>query len=409
MSSQPTVLLGVTGGIAAYKAAELLRGFQKAGMDVRVMMTEAATRFVAPLTFETLSGHAVHVGDQLRADFTITHIEEGNAADIMVVAPATANTMAKMASGAADNLLGATYLAYSGTVVVAPSMNTNMWRHPATQRNVALLREQGVFIVEPGAGELACGVYGSGRMADPDSIVAEVKLRLQVERKTDLRNLHVVITAGGTREPIDAVRFIGNRSSGKMGVALARAAFDRGATVDLVKANIDLPLAPGVREVDTPTADGMYREVMRLLPQTDILIMSAAVADYEVVMPAGGKIGKSRAEVCVSLAPTTDILCEVALTKRPDQFVVGFAAEYGIEGLLRAREKLVRKRLDMIVFNDISRSDIGFNSDYNEVHILTPRVETKVERAPKETIAEIVLDHVARAARGLREESGPVV
>ena len=187
----------------------------------------------------------------------------------------------------------------------------------------------------------------------------------------------MVITAGGTREPIDAVRFIGNRSSGKMGVALARAAFDRGATVDLVKANIDLPLAPGVREVDTPTADGMYREVMRLLPDTDILIMAAAVADYEVVTPAGGKIGKSQDEVRVSLAPTTDILCEVALAKRPDQFVVGFAAEYGIEGLVRAREKLVRKRLDMIVFNDISRSDIGFNSDYNEVHILTPHGETQ--------------------------------
>ena len=408
MTSQPTVLLGVTGGIAAYKAAELLRGFQKAGMDVRVMMTEAAARFVAPLTFETLSGHAVHVGDQLRADFTITHIEEGNAADIMVVAPATANTMAKMASGVSDNLLSATYLAYGGTVVVAPSMNTNMWRHPATQRNAALLREQGVFIVEPGAGELACGVYGSGRMAEPDSIVAEVKLRLQVERKTDLRDLRVVITAGGTREPIDAVRFIGNRSSGKMGMALARAAFDRGATVDLVKANIDLPLAPGVREVDTPTAGGMYREVMRLLPETDILIMAAAVADYEVVTPAGGKIGKSQGEVYVSLAPTADILCEVALAKRSDQFVVGFAAEYGIQGLVRARQKLVRKRLDMIVFNDISRSDIGFNSDYNEVHILTPHGETKVERAPKETIAEIVLDHIARAGRRLREESSPV-
>lgn len=409
MSSQPTVLLGVTGGIAAYKAVELLRGFQKVGMDVRVMMTEAATLFVAPLTFETLSGHAVYVGDQLRADFTITHIEEGNAADIMVVAPATANTLAKMANGVADNLLTATYLAYSGTVVVAPSMNTNMWAHPATQRNVALLREQGVFVAVPGEGELACGVYGSGRMADPDSIVAEVKLRLQVERKTDLRDLHVVITAGGTREPIDAVRFIGNRSSGKMGVALARAAFDRGASVDLVKANIGQPLAPGVREVETPTAGEMYREVMRLLPQSDILIMAAAVADYRVVMPTGGKIGKSQDDVNVSLAPTTDILCEVALKKRPDQYVVGFAAEYGMEGLARAREKLLRKRLDMIVFNDISRNDIGFNSDYNEVYILTPVGEIKVERAPKETIAEIVLDHVARGVRARgEEESRPV-
>ncbi|GAB4253545.1 MAG: bifunctional phosphopantothenoylcysteine decarboxylase/phosphopantothenate--cysteine ligase CoaBC [Thermoleophilia bacterium] len=408
MTGQPTVLLGVTGGIAAYKAAELLRGFQKAGMEVRVMMTEAATRFVTPLTFETLSGHQVHVGEMLRADSTIAHIEEGNVADIMVIAPATANTLAKMAAGFADNLLTATYLAYAGTVVVAPSMNTNMWRHPATQSNVAVLRERGVYVVEPGAGELACGVYGSGRMADPESIVAEVKYRLQVERKTDLRGLHVVITSGGTREPIDAVRYIGNRSSGKMGAALARGAFDRGAVVHLVKANVDLPRAPGVTEIETPTAAEMYQEVMRLLPETDILIMAAAVADYSVVAPAGGKIGKSHADLSVSLVPTTDILCEVATRKEGKQYVVGFAAEYGMEGLARAREKLKRKNLDMIVFNDISRSDIGFNSDYNEVVILTPQGESRVERAPKETIAEIILDHIARELRSRREEFLPV-
>ncbi len=407
MTSSSTVLLGVTGGIAAYKSAELVRGFQKAGMDVRVMMTKAATRFVAPLTFETLSGHAVHVGDRLRADFAITHIEEGNAADIFVIAPATANTLAKMAGGLADNLLAATYLAYSGTVVIAPSMNTNMWHHAATQRNVSTLRDQGVFILEPGAGELACGVYGSGRMADPDSIVAEVKHRLQVERKTDLRGLRVAITAGGTREPIDAVRFIGNRSSGKMGAALARGAFDRGARVELIKAYVDLPAAPGVREVETPTAAAMYREVIGLLPDLDVLIMAAAVADYSVVMPTGGKIGKSLEDLSVSLCPTTDILCEVALKKRPDQFIVGFAAEYGMEGLARAREKLARKHLDMIVFNDISRQDIGFNSDYNEVFILTPSSEVKVERAQKETIAEVVLDHIARGIRTLRGEPAP--
>lgn len=408
MTGQPTVLLGVTGGIAAYKAAELLRGFQKAGMEVRVMMTEAATRFVTPLTFETLSGHQVHVGEMLRADSTIAHIEEGNVADIMVIAPATANTLAKMAAGFADNLLTATYLAYAGTVVVAPSMNTNMWRHPATQSNVAVLRERGVYVVEPGAGELACGVYGSGRMADPESIVAEVKYRLQVERKTDLRGLRVVITSGGTREPIDAVRYIGNRSSGKMGAALARGAFDRGAVVHLVKANVDLPRAPGVTEIETPTAAEMYQEVMRLLPETDILIMAAAVADYSVVAPAGGKIGKSHADLSVGLVPTTDILCEVAARKGGKQYVVGFAAEYGMEGLARAREKLERKNLDMIVFNDISRSDIGFNSDYNEVVILTPRGESRVERAPKETIAEIILDHIARELRSRREEFLPV-
>ncbi|MBU2603469.1 MAG: bifunctional phosphopantothenoylcysteine decarboxylase/phosphopantothenate--cysteine ligase CoaBC [Actinobacteria bacterium] len=408
MTGQPTVLLGVTGGIAAYKSAELLRGLQKAGMDVRVIMTDAATRFVAPLTFETLSGHAVHTGDLLRADSTIAHIEEGNAADLFVIAPLTANTLAKMANGLADNLLTATYLAYSGTVVAAPSMNTNMWNHPATQRNVATLREQGVFVVEPGAGELACGVYGSGRMAEPDSIVAEVKHRLQVVRKTDLRGMRVAITAGGTREPIDAVRYMGNRSSGKMGVALARAAFDRGASVDLIKANIDLPRAPGVREHDTPTARAMYRKVMDLLPDIDILFMAAAVADYQAIDTAAGKMGKSQDHLSVRLEPTADILCEVATERRDGQFIVGFAAEFGPEGLSRSREKLKRKNLDMIVFNDISRSDIGFNSDYNEVIILTPGGESKVGRAPKETVAEIILDHTAREVRARRGEFLPV-
>lgn len=408
MTGQPTVLLGIAGGIAAYKAAELLRGFQKAGMDVRVIMTEAATRFVAPLTFETLSGHPVHVGDLLRADSTIAHIEEGNAADIFVIAPATANTIAKLANGIADNLLSATYLAYAGTVVVAPSMNTNMWNHPSTQRNVSIVREHGAFVVEPGAGELACGVYGSGRMADPDSIVAEVKHRLQVVRKTDLRGMRVVITAGGTREPIDAVRYMGNRSSGKMGVALARAAFDRGASVDLVKANIDLPRAPGVREYETPTARQMHDRVMDLLPNTDILIMAAAVADYQAVDAADGKMGKSQDELMVRLEPTTDILCEVASERRDGQMIVGFAAEFGTQGLARARDKLQRKRLDMLVFNDISRSDIGFSSDYNEVVILTPDGESQVGRAPKETVAEIILDHIAREVRTRRGEFLPV-
>jgi phosphopantothenoylcysteine decarboxylase / phosphopantothenate---cysteine ligase len=400
---QPSVLLGISGGIAAYKSADLLRGLQRAGIEVRVMMTPSATDFVTPLTFETLSGHPVHLdGDLLRNDSAITHVEEGRIADLMVVAPATANTMAKMAQGLADNLLLSTYLAFAGTVVVAPAMNTNMWLHPTTQRSVAQLREDGVIVVEPAAGELACGVYGSGRMAEPESIVAEVKLRLQVERKTDLRGLRVVITAGGTREPIDAVRYIGNRSSGKMGYALARAAFDRGAQVDLIKANIDLPPAPGVEEISTPTAREMYQAVMERLPETDILIMAAAVADYQVAEgAAGGKISKSREDLAISLEPTTDILCEVA-AQREDQFIVGFAAEYGPEGVARARGKLDRKNLDMIVFNDISRGDIGFNSDYNEVVVLTPEGELPVGRAPKETVAEVVLDQICRARQSRR-------
>ncbi len=407
MADRPVVLLGVTGGIAAYKAAELLRGLQKAGMDVRVAMTKAATRFVGPMTFETLSAHPVRLDEisELTADSRITHIDDSQEADIMVVAPATANTLAKMANGIADNLLSAMYLAFGKTVVVAPAMNTNMWEHPATQRNVLLLRERGVFVVEPGAGELACGDYGSGRMADPDSIVAEVKLRLQVQRKRDLRGLRVMITAGGTREPIDAVRFIGNRSSGKMGFALARAAFDRGAHVDLIQANVDMPAVPGVRQIEASTAAAMHAEVMQRLPDIDILIMAAAVADYRVAEgPTGGKVGKDRDEWCIDLAATTDILCEVAAHHK-GQFLVGFAAEYGLEGLDRARSKMERKKLDMIVFNDISRTDIGFDSDYNEVRVLTKDSEVIIDRAPKETVAEMILDNVAQGVRARRGET----
>jgi len=406
MPQGPSVLLGVTGGIAAYKAVEILRGLQGAGMDVRVVMTRAATRFVGPLTFEALSMNRVSLDDSehaLRMDSAITHVEEADAADIMIVAPATANTVAKMAHGVADNLLTSMYLAYSGPVVVAPAMNTNMWEHPATKANALVLRDRGVFVVPPGAGELACGVYGSGRMAEPDSIVAEVKHRLQVERKTDLQGLQVLITAGGTREPIDAVRFIGNRSSGKMGSALARAAFDRGAGVDLMRANVDLPPIPGVHEMDTPTAEEMYKEVMERLPGTDILIMGAAVADYRVSKgPVGGKIGKNNEELAIGLEPTTDILCEVSSRRTDDNYLVGFAAEYGEDGVSRARKKRERKSLDMIVYNDISRADIGFDSDYNEVILITAVDEVKIERAPKETVAETILDHIARAVRSRR-------
>ncbi|OFV79885.1 MAG: hypothetical protein A2W26_00275 [Acidobacteria bacterium RBG_16_64_8] len=409
MADRPLVLLGVTGGIAAYKSAELLRELQRAGMDVRVIMTPAATQFVSPMTFETLSGAPVRLDQvsELRSDSRITHVEDSQEADIMVIAPATANTLAKMANGIADNLLTSMVLAFGKTVVVAPAMNTNMWEHPATQDNVAVLRERGVFVVEPGSGELACGDYGSGRMAEPNSIVAEVKLRLQVQRKRDLRGLRVLITAGGTREPIDAVRFIGNRSSGKMGFALARAAFDRGARVDLIEANVDMPAVPGVREIETPTAKEMHSEVMKRLSDTDILVMAAAVADYRVAEgPAGGKIGKDRHEWAIELKPTSDILMDVS-QHRDGQYVVGFAAEYGSEALDRAREKMERKSLDMMIFNDISRPDIGFDSDFNEVRILTRDSELLVDKAPKETVAEIILDNIAQAVRA-RQGGAPV-
>ena len=400
MGKRSTVLLGITGGIAVYKSVELLRLMQKAGLDVRVLMTSAAAQFVGPLTFETLSGHRVPLDDNwLRPDSRITHIEEGNEAGIMVVAPATANTLAKMALGIADNLLTSVYLAFDGTVVVAPAMNTNMWKHPATQANIRTLHERGVHMVQPGVGELACGVYGAGRMADPETILTEVKRRLHAARHTDLEDVRVVVTAGGTREPIDAVRYISNSSSGKMGFALARAAAERGASVDLVEANTSLPTVSGVRVVPVSTAADMHREVMRLLPETQVLIMAAAVADYR---PAGGgaqgKMGKKLEDLQLQLEPTADILLDVA-NHKAGQLVVGFAAEFGLEGIARARGKLERKNLDLIVFNDISRADIGFDSDYNEVHLLSASSEVKVDRASKEQVAAAILDHVARALR----------
>ena len=409
MGDPPVVLLGVTGGIAAYKAAELLRGLQKAGLEVRVMMTRAATKFVGPLTFETLSNNPVYLddADELRADSRITHVEEGRDADIMVIAPATANIMAKMANGIADNLLSTVYLAFDKAVIIAPAMNTNMWMHPATRRNLELLRERGGFVVEPGSGELACGTYGSGRMAEPDSIVAEVLLRLKERPGRDLAGLRFLVTAGGTREPIDAVRFIGNRSSGKMGLALARAAFARGAQVDLIQANVDLPVPPGVRQTQTPTAAEMHAAVMHRLADTDVLVMAAAVADYRAAKgPHSGKISKARGDLAIDLEPTTDILGDVS-SHREGQFLVGFAAEHGSESLGRAREKMERKQLDMIVFNDISRPDIGFDSDYNEVVILTRNDETRLERAPKEKIAGLILDRIGDALRARGGQTPP--
>ena len=320
----------------------------------------------------------------------------------MVVAPATANTLAKMANGIADNLLTSMFLAFGKTVVVAPAMNTNMWEHPATQKNVAALRDHGVFVVEPGSGELACGDYGSGRMAEPNSIVAEVKLRLQVQRKRDLRGLRVLITAGGTREPIDAVRFIGNRSSGKMGFALARAAFDRGAKVDLIEANVDMPAVPGVREIETPTAGEMHERGHQAPARHRHphhgggggRLPGGRWADRRQGRQGPGRVGHRAGG---------DHRHPVDVAKhREGQYVVGFAAEYGLEALDRAREKMERKSLDMIVFNDISRTDIGFDSDFNEVRILTRDSEVLVEKAPKETVAEIILDNIALAVRTRR-------
>ena len=309
-----------------------------------------------------------------------------------------------MANGIADNLLTSMILAFGKTVVIAPAMNTNMWEHPATQHNVALLRERGVFVVEPGSGELACGDFGSGRMAEPDSIVAEVKLRLQVQRKRDLRGLRVMITAGGTREPIDAVRFIGNRSSGKMGFALARAAFDRGAQVELIEANVDLPAAPGVRQIEAPTAGEMHAQVMRHLPDIDILIMAAAVADYRAA-EAAGRQGRQRPRG-VDHRPGGDHRHPVRRGRAQDGPVPGGLRRRVRSGRPgRARAKMERKKLDMIVFNDISRTDIGFDSDFNEVRILTKDDEVLLERAPKETIAELILDNIAQAVRARRGET----
>ena len=397
------ILLGVTGGIAAYKAIDAVRALRREGHDVQVVMTQAAQRFVGAASFAALSGNRVGAG-LFGADDTpdYRHLDLARSSDLMLVAPASANTLGRMAAGLADDLLTSCYLAFDGPVMVAPAMNTRMWEHPATQANLATLAARGVEIISPGDGLLADGDVGAGRLAATEDIVAAVVGRLAAPTGP-FAGRRVLVTAGGTREPIDSVRFVGNRSSGRMGFALADAARRRGAAVTVVAANVDLPRRADISYVDVQTAAQMLEATRAAFAGCDVLVMSAAVADYRPVESRDGKIDKSATDrLDIALEPTVDILASLA-TARTRQVLVGFAAEHGDGGLARARDKRARKGLDVIVHNDVAVEGIGFEGDDNAVTIIGPGDEEQaVSRTSKAGCAERILDAVAAslAARG---------
>lgn len=404
-----TIVLGVTGGVAAYRAIDITRTLVHEGHQVHVVMTRAAERFVGAASFATLSGHPVGrrvMGPSHLPDYR--HLDLGRLADVMLIAPATAHTIARLAAGFADDLLTAAVLAYEGPVVVAPAMNTRMWQNPATQDNVATLRNRGVTIVPPLEGLLADGDVGPGRLANtPDIVTVTLAAAGGPTGRGALRGRRVLVTAGGTREPIDAVRFVGNRSSGRMGMAVARAARRRGARVTVIAANVDLPRDPAIRYVDVERADQLLDATRTAFAECDVLIMAAAVADFRPAENVPGKIDKSaRSDLDVRMEPTVDILTTLA-DERTDQVVVGFAAEHGEVGLARARDKLVRKRLDMIVHNDVSVPGIGFEGDANAVTIIGPGdAETTVGPTSKDACAEAIVDHVAAILDGQGSPKG---
>src|SRR5581483_220118 len=381
------VLLGVTGGIAAYKACELCRLFVKDGHDVVPLVTPGAERFVTAETFRALARRPA--GDDVYLHLT--------RADLLVVAPCTANTLAKLASGLADNVLTEAALAHRGPVLVAPAMNPRMWAHPATRGNAEALRARGVLLVGPDEGDTAEGELGVGRMSEPEEIF-RAALEL-LNGKSALRGKRVLVSAGGTREPLDAVRYVGNRSSGRMGVALAAEARRRGADVTLLAANLAVPAPEGVELVRTPTAADLEREALARAAESDVVVMAAAVADYRPAETLAAKRPKDSSAWTLELEPTTDVLATLGATRREGQLLVGFAAETGEGGLERARAKLARKGADLFVFNDVARPDIGFDAAENEVTLVTADAERPLAKAPKDEIAAAVLDEVERLIR----------
>jgi phosphopantothenoylcysteine decarboxylase/phosphopantothenate--cysteine ligase len=376
------VLLGVSGGIAAYKACEVCRLLVKAGHEVVPLVTPGAERFVSAETFRALARRPA--GDDVYLHLT--------RADLLLVAPCTANTLAKLAHGIADNVLTEAALAHRGPTLIAPAMNPRMWSHPATRANAETVRARGVVLVGPDEGETAEGELGVGRMAEPEEIVHAAEQLLA--GNGPLAGKHVLVSAGGTREPIDAVRFVGNRSSGRMGVALAAEARRRGARVTLLGANLAVPAPPGVELVATPTAGELEQEALARGAEADVVIMAAAVADYRPAEALTTKRPKDRAVWTVELEPTVDVLAALGASRVPGQVLVGFAADQGEHGLARAREKLTHKKADLFVYNDVGRADIGFDSTDNEVTLVSARGERTVARAPKDEIAGAILDEV---------------
>jgi phosphopantothenoylcysteine decarboxylase/phosphopantothenate--cysteine ligase len=374
------ILLGVSGGIAAYKACELTRLLVKAGHEVIPLVTPGAERFVRAETFYALARRPP-------AEDLYAHLTR---ADLLVVAPCTANTLAKLAQGLADNLPTEAALAHRGPVLVAPAMNPRMWAHPATRSNVELLRERGVELVGPDEGETAEGEWGVGRMAEP----AEIAVRaLQLLAPPSLAGRRVLVTAGGTREPVDSVRFLGNRSSGRMGVALAEEARRRGAEVTLLAANLAVPAPAGVHTVETPTADAMLAAAELAF---DLAFLAAAVADYRPAEAVAGKRAKSVESWTLELEPTVDIARMLGERKRPGQVLVAFGAEHGEAGLARKRAMLDEKNVDLVVYNDVSRADIGFDAPENEVVLVTHGGELRVPKASKAAVAAAIIDEAEK-------------
>jgi phosphopantothenoylcysteine decarboxylase/phosphopantothenate--cysteine ligase len=432
------ILLGVSGGIAAYKALELVRLATGAGHAVRVVQTPNSRRFVGEASFAALSGAPVLVseferdplrgafpGDQVPAHDPLSHLELVANADVYLIAPASANTIAKLASGAASDLLSSCALAATCPVIVAPAMNNHMYEHAATQANVATLRERGVTIVAPGTGRLASkGEEGVGRLVEPPELLAACEHAIaqgaaagpaapgahanggRAASAGAWGGVRVLVTAGGTREPVDSVRFLGNSSSGRMGLALAEAARERGAEVTLVAANVALPSSAAIVRRDVATAAELELACRQEFPTCEVLLMAAAVADFRPVSPRADKIKKAEladsagAAISLALEPTTDVLATLAADRRPGQTLVGFAAEHGERAVELARRKLDEKRVDAIVVNDISREDIGFDVDANEVTIIAANGafggELDVGRASKAQVAEAILDAVAK-------------
>lgn len=392
MFQNKNILLGVTGGIAAYKAAALASAFRKEGANVQVVMTKNAMEFIAPLTFETLTGNPV-ITDTFRHNISwdVAHVSLAKKTDFAVIAPATANIIAKMAAGLADDMLSTTYLALKCPVFVAPAMNTAMYENKAVQHNIEKIKSLGCAIIEPGEGFLACGDTGTGRMAEPEQIIEAIKNRLAPVQ--DFAGIPMLITAGPTIEPIDPVRYLTNRSSGKMGYALARAARDRGADVTLVSGPVALTPPEGMRVVQVQSADDMYKAVMQKKGAARIIIKCAAVADYTPLSVPGYKI-KKQEEMTLRLTATKDILRELGRDK--SYYLVGFAAE--TDNVLEyARKKLNEKNLDMIVANDVSEEKTGFDSDKNEVVIITKGGgELHLNAAHKDMIADRILDEIIK-------------
>ncbi len=385
-----TIILGVTGGIAAYKSAEIARRLIERDLTVKVIMTDAATRFITPLTMRTITDQyvATSMFDE-NLPSPSYHIKTTEEADILLVAPATADFIAKMAYGLADDLLSSLVLAFDGRICVAPSMHSRMYMKDATQENLKTLSDRGTKVIGPVVGKLAEG-EGIGRMASIGELVSWVETA--TKRSSELKGKTVLVTAGGTREPIDAVRYIGNESSGRMGLALAEEAHERGADVVLVSTVSDETVSSGIRRIDVKTAEDMYREVMSCLDKTDVLVMAAAVADVRPIQPKKYKVRKKEIST-IEIEPTLDILEEISGHK-DGKIVVGFAAE--TDDLEEsARSKLANKKLDIIVANDVSRRDIGFQSNYNQALIITKsgkRIET--DRVPKRKLASMVFDEI---------------